>query len=312
MEDTHTAPSNHYSGKFSSARDEVVYRATLDGTCDTVGDVDVYGFHASLLEDFYGFDYIVIEDSQGFVTVERFDDIGISGEIGAGYFSPSLKRWDELRDAVTDADTDSDEDSAREIIETRVGREDGAAWPGAAWPGAYPIAYVTDDGESLCAVCMNTGTDVVHFSGDADGWRVDCVQAFGADADCPDTDERCAHCNRVICEGMGADDADSDSDSDAAPNPDEYNGWVNRETWATALHLGNDHGLYLTALELCADGPNMGADRLREFVTDAFETVTHPMPDDGPAPEWARLMISDVGSLWRVDWRAVAESFIED
>ncbi len=39
-------------GKFSSRKDEVVYRATLDGTAETMGDVQM-GLHASKLVDFY-------------------------------------------------------------------------------------------------------------------------------------------------------------------------------------------------------------------------------------------------------------------
>lgn len=61
--------SNH--GKFNNRRDEVVYRATLDGTCETLGDVQDFGFYARLT-DFYGRDYLLHEDGQGFVTVESF------------------------------------------------------------------------------------------------------------------------------------------------------------------------------------------------------------------------------------------------
>lgn len=59
--------------KFNSLKDEVVYRASLDGSyvADVIGSVDDIGWHGLLL-DFYGKDYIVREDSQGFVTVESF------------------------------------------------------------------------------------------------------------------------------------------------------------------------------------------------------------------------------------------------
>ena len=59
------------SGKFNSLKDEVVYRAALDGADDEIGTVEDIGWHGLVL-DFYGKDYIVREDSQGFVTVESF------------------------------------------------------------------------------------------------------------------------------------------------------------------------------------------------------------------------------------------------
>ncbi len=91
-------------GKYDSLRDAVVHRATLDGTCDTVGDVDTVGWHASRLEDFYGSDYIVIEDERGAVTVETFTDhIAVSGEVGRGYYTPVADRWEELRDEYMSA-----------------------------------------------------------------------------------------------------------------------------------------------------------------------------------------------------------------
>ena len=58
--------------KFNSLKDEVVYRATLNGYCaDEIGTVDDIGWHGLLL-NFYGKDYIVRVDSQGFVTVDSF------------------------------------------------------------------------------------------------------------------------------------------------------------------------------------------------------------------------------------------------
>ena len=36
-------------------------------------------------------------------------------------------------------------------------------------------------------------------------------------------------------------------------NDDEYNGWVNRETWTVALHLSYDEGLYRESVRLVAE-----------------------------------------------------------
>lgn len=101
----------------------------------------------------------------------------------------------------------------------------------------------------------------------------------------------------------------------AETNPDEYNGWVNRETWAAALHLSNEEGLYRVCLQLVADAPSIMAagEAVESFVTESAELVYFPQPGDPTPPaEWVRLMLSDVGSLWRVDWQAVAGSFLDD
>lgn len=84
-------------------------------------------------------------------------------------------------------------------IERRVGKEPDKPWPAYAWPGGYAIFYLADDGELICADCMETQTEI-HFDGDADGWRIDAAGPFGATEDYPDHDETCAHCNKVIQE----------------------------------------------------------------------------------------------------------------
>jgi hypothetical protein len=57
-------------------------------------------------------------------------------------------------------------------------------------------------------------------------------------------------------------------------NPDECNGWVNRETWAAALHLSNDHDLYHAVKELIdgATGYEAG-DRIKEWVAETVDQV---------------------------------------
>jgi hypothetical protein len=82
-----------------------------------------------------------------------------------------------------------------------------------------------------------------------------------------------------------------------------YNGWRNRETWATALWLSNDYMLYRLTCEVVRvavrDGERVD-DAMREHVEALFALDVAP---DG--------MRGDVGSLWRVDWQEVADSFSE-
>ena len=84
---------------------------------------------------------------------------------------------------------------------------------------------------------------------------------------------------------------------------EEYNGWSNRETWATALHLNNDQDSYYHAKSMAegyADDKSGFADALEEYVTELLDA------------DWdgVRYMRLDIGSLWRVNWREVADSLI--
>jgi hypothetical protein len=61
-----------------------------------------------------------------------------------------------------------------------------------AFPGGYPIGYVCDDGELLCADCMNDPTNPIHSGGAPDGWRIDGMTVL----EDSDSDDSCAHCYR--------------------------------------------------------------------------------------------------------------------
>jgi hypothetical protein len=91
---------------------------------------------------------------------------------------------------------------------------------------------------------------------------------------------------------------------------EEYNGWTNRETWATALHIDNDEGLYRTVKDWAvsnieeqeseSEAVTVLAESIEDFVTELLET------------DWdgVKHMRYDIGSLWRVNWREIANSFI--
>lgn len=68
-----------------------------------------------------------------------------------------------------------------------------------AWPGGYPIGYLCDDGEYICAKCVNDPTNPVHVGGEADGWRIEGYDVL------EDTSEaiECAHCNAWLVEKDG-------------------------------------------------------------------------------------------------------------
>lgn len=93
---------------------------------------------------------------------------------------------------------------------------------------------------------------------------------------------------------------------------EEYNGWTNRETWATALHINNDEGLYGTVQDWAvsnieeqeseSEAVTVLAESIEDFVTELVES------------DWdgVKYMRYDIGSLWRVNWREVAQSFISE
>ena len=92
---------------------------------------------------------------------------------------------------------------------------------------------------------------------------------------------------------------------------EEFNGWTNRETWAMNLWLENDEGIYNEMNELTREeikghdegeaiNPYYLGERLQEWVEALFdyENVIHNRD--------LFLMLTDVGSLYRVNWREIA------
>lgn len=96
----------------------------------------------------------------------------------------------------------------------------------------------------------------------------------------------------------------------------EYNGWTNRETWATMLYIDNDQGLYetakdyaVTALEEHSGEESEARYCLAETLENWFDTL---------AGDFTELsfevysMLRDIGSLYRVNWREIADSLISN
>lgn len=113
-------------------------------------------------------------------------------------------------------------------------------------------------------------------------------------------------------------------------NPDEYNGWANRETWALQLHLTNDHGLYLATQERvasamgditvggyplwCANSEDEARYRVNAAgvaVNEYWDELTDP--DEGLMTAEAILsMVRDIGSEYRVDWDEIGAAWLTD
>lgn len=98
---------------------------------------------------------------------------------------------------------------------------------------------------------------------------------------------------------------------------DNYNGWTNRETWATMLHIDNDQALLEIAMEYARtedDGHEDGeeinpyylGETLKSWIEEDLLTRENIAGNEGL---W--LMLSDIGSLYRVNWREIAEALLD-
>ena len=124
-----------------------------------------------------------------------------------------------------------------------------------------------------------------------------------------------------------------------ATNPDEYNGWTNRETWAASLHLSNDYGIYTmvngwaidahaAAVEDAETDPMgwhasgiMSVDRLtvrnletklHDYIDDLRARIIAATDDASEMPsETETMMVLEIGSDWRVDWVEVATNWLD-
>ena len=104
----------------------------------------------------------------------------------------------------------------------------------------------------------------------------------------------------------------------------EYNGWTNRETWATMLHIDNDQGLQEIAMDYAKtareehredDSENPEAnislavycleETLKNWIEEDLLTRENIAESEGL---W--LMLTDIGSLYRVNYREIADSLM--
>jgi len=92
---------------------------------------------------------------------------------------------------------------------------------------------------------------------------------------------------------------------------EKYNGWTNRETWATVLWLDNEQGTQELMQDMAQQHDSaLGlADSVEEFVTELLD-----MESVFSAPPAQRKelisMSSDIGSLYRVNWYEIAEHYL--
>ena len=98
---------------------------------------------------------------------------------------------------------------------------------------------------------------------------------------------------------------------------EDYNGWKNRETWATMLHIDNDQALQEIARDYAKqeiEGHDEGEEinpyylgqTLKNWIEDDLLTLENISGNQGL---W--LMLTDIGSLYRVDWKEIADYLLD-
>lgn len=77
------------------------------------------------------------------------------------------------------------------------------------------------------------------------------------------------------------------------------------------MHLSNDYELLQRTLAKIGEAGNINnaAEAIERWVKD-YHSILHHEPVNRIPQNWANLL-ADAGSLWRVDWQEVAESFTE-
>jgi len=100
---------------------------------------------------------------------------------------------------------------------------------------------------------------------------------------------------------------------------EEYNGWTNRETWATNLWIDNERGLYEAVQEeaerIAKTGISFAYVELAHYLEETIEELLD-MEEVLSAPPAQRKelinMSKDIGSLYRVNWSEIAKNIMSE
>jgi hypothetical protein len=94
----------------------------------------------------------------------------------------------------------------------------------------------------------------------------------------------------------------------------DYNGWTNRETWATNLWIENEYALAkdleVFYMEMHQDGDELletTPEMVRQFADYIEQVITELLSFENMTRS-TYSMLTDIGSLYRVNWYEIAQS----
>lgn len=93
---------------------------------------------------------------------------------------------------------------------------------------------------------------------------------------------------------------------------EEYNGWTNRETWAVNLWIDNDRGLYYTVQDYLKHASECDSDSLMCLEESLENLFDEAFSDIEEISQTGLTMLKDIGSLYRVNWREIANNMLSE
>lgn len=101
-----------------------------------------------------------------------------------------------------------------------------------------------------------------------------------------------------------------------------YEGWSNRETWAYALWIGNDEGMYnyiqdagkqlLEQSASKAEFTQLMSQTLKDYLEELQDQILEGIYEGQCCDKQLVLMMDDIGSKWRISYQEIAESEFAD
>ena len=95
---------------------------------------------------------------------------------------------------------------------------------------------------------------------------------------------------------------------------ENYNGWENRETWAVKLHWDNNSRdqEYFSGLASEFKKSDKSVHEFSEELFNIAEEIFDSVIMQAQGTREAKLFVADVGSLWRVNWREIAQAYYDE
>lgn len=90
-----------------------------------------------------------------------------------------------------------------------------------------------------------------------------------------------------------------------------FNGWTNRETWAVVVNFDNNGELYDIKQKAVKTLLHLDDDQIVFILARVLEETLENYLSRFNMPKNYDIL-KDIGSMWRVNWREIAESYISE